>query len=111
MTDTPILDAAIHAGCLTIGTVGCVHPACMGSAGLCAAAKAIPAALRAALPWEPPAETIEAMAAASYRIWFGEHVSPKWGEAVISKDTWRAAGVVAYRADPIIRELYPEHFV
>jgi hypothetical protein len=33
-----------------------------------------------------------------------------WGEAVISKKTWRAAALAAYRADPIMRELYPEQF-
>jgi hypothetical protein len=68
----------------------------MGSAGLCAAAKAIPAALRAALPWDLPAERLDAMAEEYY------------GEAVY--EDVKSALQDVYRADPIMRELYPERF-
>jgi hypothetical protein len=109
MSDTPIIDAAIRAGCKALdAAIGidsdCRHPSCD-----CGNKKTtMLAALRAALLWEPNAETIETMAGVAYHVWFGEHASPKWDEAVISKETWRAAALASYRAQPIMRELYPE---
>ena len=100
MTDTPIIDAAFRAGCHALDIAvgindGCRHPACD-----CRNKKAaMLAALHAALPWDLPAERLEAMARGAFRI-VGDEVPPGYIRAVLA----------AYRADPIVRELYPEKF-
>jgi hypothetical protein len=50
MGETPIIDAAIRAGCAE-AKVGCVYPGCAKSAFKCRPAEIIKIALRAALPW------------------------------------------------------------
>jgi len=59
------------------------------------------ASLRAALPWELPAERLEAMAR---RACPAPNAPTLWME--YSEKT-----LAAYRADPIMRELWPEHKV
>jgi hypothetical protein len=103
-SDTPILDAAIRAGCkaldTTIGiTEDCRHPSCG-----CNKKALIVAALHAALPWDLPEERLEAMA----RAYNG---TSRWltfnaGE----EEREKAIFLVVYRANPIMRELYPERF-
>jgi hypothetical protein len=94
MAETPIIDAAIRAGCRALDVaVGidsdCMHPSCD-----CGNKKAtMLAALRAALPWDLPAERLEAMSKAAWQY-----------------DTYREMAIAAYRADPLMRELYPEKF-
>ena len=56
MTNTPILDEAVRAGC----NQGCGYPDCEPTCH--AHRERMERALRAALPWEPARKTIEAMA-------------------------------------------------
>jgi hypothetical protein len=85
---TPILDAAV---CAYLAADTPIR-------GVANTHERIAAALRAALPWEPPAERLEAMARAAFRF-SGE---PPQG--------YIRAVLAAYRANPIMRELYPEKF-
>lgn len=96
MTDTPIIDAAIAAGNhlrhktfrdMTI------------------------AILRAANPWTPPADEIEAMARARYQVPIEQSHDQRrtnyWvGASNTVKQNERAGMLDAYRARPIMRELY-----
>ncbi len=104
MTDTPIIDAAIRAGCNAVFNKPCEYPACSN----CDTKLTTLAALRAALPWDLPAERLEAMARARHD---GTHEHAKWGDY---SDVWHkddmTRTLIAYRADPIMRELYPERF-
>jgi hypothetical protein len=91
MAETPIIDAAIRAGCVS-GKANCRWPECRNCETHPTAAFVV---LRAALPWDLPAERLEAMARAI------------WGRA----DSYHVRMILdAYRADPIMRELYPERF-
>ncbi len=63
-------------------------------------------ALRAALPWDLPAERLEAMA----RAMFENTVRNETWAGLRTKDPWCSNALAAYRADPIMRELYPEKF-
>jgi transposase len=117
VSDTPVIDAAIRAGCKALDiAVGiddsCRHPACD-----CRNKKTIMlAALRAAVPWELPAERLEAMALGLYDAatkWSTSEAVRKrhgWEKATDLHEKYRACAVAAYRADPIMRELYPEQF-
>jgi hypothetical protein len=99
MHDTPIIDMAIRAGCKALDVaVGidseCRHPSCD-----CGNKKAVMlAALRAALPWDLPAERLEVMVRGAFRV--VEEIPQGYLRVIIA----------AYRADPIMRELYPEKF-
>ena len=94
MTNTPHLDAAYRAGC---PWYTCEVPNCQPECGnYRISALEI---LRAALPWDLPAERLEAMARGAFRV-VGDRVPPGYIRAVLA----------AYRADPIVRELYPEKF-
>lgn len=100
---TPIIDAAVRAGCTPWHEQDCSYP-------FCDCVPVVPdmirTALRVAFPRDPTPETVEAMAGAAYHRWFGEYAQPKWGEAVISKAMWRAASIAAYRVQPIWQELW-----
>ena len=92
MSDTPHLDAAFRAGC---PWYTCEAPACQPE---CAPYKTSALEiLRAALPWDLPAERLEAMAEEYFN-----------GDAVYQDDL--ADMQNRYRADPIMRELWPEKF-
>lgn len=80
MSETPIIDAIVGKGRAHAGT------------GL--GRSDVLAVLRAANPWEPLAEEIEAMAEVLF--------DPLRPEAAIED------AIGAYRARPIMRELYPE---
>lgn len=82
---TPILDAAIRAGCVTVGArVGCMYPACNDRVFTYASVKAIEAALRSACPRDPPPEWIAAMKAAL------RHRLPAWIDDADMRAQWRA---------------------
>jgi len=91
VTDTPIIDAVVRAGC----NKGCNYPDCEPACH--PHALRMRRALREALPWEPSAEAVEAMAYA--------RTSPY---LPIKSEYTDAARI--YRAQPIMRELYPEKF-
>jgi hypothetical protein len=113
VSDTPILDAAIREGCNAevSGNISrCWFPDC---ADACDVATTSLAALRAALPWDLPAERLEAMARtynptswAKIDQW--KSIRPHDASALLANCLEFA--VDAYRADPIMRELYPEQF-
>jgi hypothetical protein len=92
MADTPIIDAAVRAGC-DMGEE-CLWPSegCNQQGCALSTAAVVMDALRAALPWDLPAERLEAMA-----VPFLPH---KYEKLILA----------AYRGDPIMRELYPERF-
>jgi hypothetical protein len=106
MTDTPIIDAAIRAGCKALdAAIGidsdCRHPSCD-----CGNKKAtMLAALRAALPWEPPAERLAATMQAGC---IGGRANCRY--PACGCETYPETVIAAYRADPIMLELYPEKF-
>ncbi len=89
MTDTPIIDAAEKAFIRE-------HLEREG----------VIAALRAAFPWDLPAERLEAMA----RAMFENTVRNETWAGLRTKDPWRSNALAAYRAHPIMRELLPEKF-
>ena len=101
---TPILDEAIRAGCgmgeeCLWPSDGCNENGCaLGTAAL------VLDALRAALPWDLPAEQLEAMRDAIMSC----DEESAW-DSIASADC-RKAALAAYRAQPIMRELYPEQF-
>ena len=90
---TPILDVAVHAAC-TVQELGYTDDA----------ERRVTAALRAALPWEPSSEQLEAMRDAIMSC----DEESAW-DSIASADC-RKAALAAYRAQPIMRELYPEQF-
>ncbi len=92
MTDTPIVDAAIRAGC---EARYCIYPTCIHSNPAC---QRHLVTLRAALPWDPTAEAVAAIASIIARV-------AKNHAALFSSEA-----IAAYRAQPIMRELYPEKF-
>jgi hypothetical protein len=99
VTDTPIIDAAIAAA----NDIN--HPTFRDL---------ITAALRAALPWDLPAERLEAMSAAitdhgNARL--GRDLEHGWTNLKEGdRAEFREDAIAAYRANPIMRELYPEKF-
>jgi hypothetical protein len=101
MAETPIIDAAIRAGC--IGQP-CSYPLCgkhfLSGRDRCVSPGAILTALRAALPWQPPPEVIEAMARVLFDHWFKGYALPQ---------EWRDAALLAYHTQPIMCELYDEN--
>lgn len=100
MTDAPSIDAAIRAGCVTVGNVGCLHSACSYRSMQCLPSKIVLAALRASNPWEPAHERLAAMA----KAFVGEH---RWFTFNAGEEKREiAAMLLAVRADPIMRELY-----
>ncbi len=120
MADTPIIDAAIRAGC-SEAKVGCMYPECATGAFKCRPAEIVKAALRAALPLDLPAERLEARSRAfEPTVWTQIdqwETDPFTGEEAWSKraaiETREIAlerSLSAYRADLIMRELYPERF-
>jgi hypothetical protein len=90
MSDTPIIDAACEALAGTGWVIWSEEVKDRARDDACVI-------LRAALPWDLPAERLEAMAEEYYN-----------GEAVYEDMT--AALQEIYRAQPIMRELYPEQF-
>jgi hypothetical protein len=81
MSDTPIIDAALRKA---IAPGGNIEDVCLRF-------------LRAALPWEPSAATIEAIK---------RPIENTIGMYEDADDT----ALRAYHANPIMRELYPERF-
>ena len=68
------------------------------------------AALRAALPWDFPADRLEAMAQAVFDK-VNSDPQEDWSEYGESlREVYRKDALAAYRADPIMRELWPEKF-
>jgi hypothetical protein len=107
---TDIVGAAICAGCGAWHEEYCIYPACD-----CAPVvpEMIKTALRAALPWDLPAERLEAMARAMYeRGPMFKHTGLAWDAfpdyLADRRAVYIADALAAYRADPIMRELYPE---
>lgn len=111
MSETPHVDAAIRAGCDAGGRDGsaCQYRPCVtrGAAGeLCRDHyRQSIGTLRAAFPWTPSAETIEAMQHASCKLASGcgcsiacAHRDPGGLDEMLA----------AYRAIPIVRELWPD---
>ncbi len=86
MTDTPIIDAAHEAGEAVYDQTGRKRDLLI-------------AALRAALPWDPTAEAVAATAGIIARV------------AKNHAALFRTEAIAAYRAQPIMRELYPEKFI
>lgn len=100
MTTTPMLDAAIRAAAIEV----------QGTNDEEGTRYSIAAALRTALPWTPAPAVIEVIARAMCKAWgadpdkpFNSHEGqrPVW---TIYKD----AALAAYRAQPILKELWPE---
>jgi hypothetical protein len=85
MSDTPILDASMRAA---IAPGGNIEEVCLRF-------------IRAALPWDLPAERLEVMAAG-----FGD-VAGLTGWVKVARCK---AALATYRADPLMRELWPERF-
>lgn len=98
MTDTPIIDTAAKA------IMECDEDSAWDSIASADCRNAAIAALRAALPWEPSSEQLEAMRDA---IWSCDEESA-WDSIALAD--CRIAALAAYRAAPIMRELYPERF-
>lgn len=126
MSETPHLDAAVRAGCSPWHDEDCTYPACD-----CAPVvpDMIRTALRAAFPWTPSPETIEAMARELYREGYRPHeeLSDLNIEATFSAtehdgdctkkcytcllceaEPARRQALAAYRRIPIVRELWPD---
>jgi hypothetical protein len=97
VSDTPIIDAAIRAGCyLASGGAACSHPSDRCREWCKNEIAGQLATLRAALPWHLPAERLEAIKAT---------LIDKIG--VPDEALAQSLAICAYRADPIMRELYP----
>jgi hypothetical protein len=87
--DTPIIDASMRAA---IAPGGNVEDVCIRF-------------LRAALPWEPPAERLKATIKAGC---IGGRANCRYPSC--DCETYPETVIAAYRNQPIMRELYPEQF-
>jgi len=105
MTDTPIIDAVSQAarGSRSWVCLALEIPAAVWDDPACLRGIVIPT-LRAALPWDLPAERLGAKQDAILNC----DEESAW-DSIASADC-RNAALAAYRADPIMRELYPEKF-
>jgi len=89
---TPILDEAIRQYC-NLQEIGYTDVRVL-----------VADVLRATLPWDPSSEQLEAMRDAIMSC----DEESAW-DSIASADC-RKAALAAYRAQPIMRELYPEQF-
>lgn len=117
----PEMIAAVRAGCqrdAILRALDCraTRPQCAGAKCECPVSETIWTALRSAIPREPPAAVVDAMARAIFlamtkdSAWKGFDCSSTWetGTSDKAKEIWRQIALAGYRALPIYRELWPD---
>lgn len=100
MMETPHVDAAVRAGCPNNGQ--CSWPSFFcNTQNACEPARISLATLRAAFPWTPGAETIEAMIIGMLR-------DDPIALSILTQMELAETALAAYRHIPIVRELSPD---